>query len=934
MPVEPVGPQSYGNTVESPTTTAGSASPSAAASGKGTALASDSIVSSEGTQAYVPVYVEPINRPQLPLPQDNKFSDPQAAATRGATGSPASPTTSVPVNSATVYENKLEQLVAQVAVKDPNLAEKVKFVLSHPNAQLEGADFKKAAGIAAKLQTQATEYVKSSTGDLSFEPPAPDTVAADQDLAATKGNIFDKVVNDNKTLSDQDKATLMLAHYHPEALPKESLSPQLQKLLKKYEAATEKMFDKLGVAPKNYEVTQQSSSFDIKQSIQFSNMFQQTIVLSPFALNPPIGEDDINYLQFKLNNPDGPPPPVPEGRTEAQMENLFTAILEQTQAAYTAQTGFPPNFAPAIQKEVFDSALLGNFEFAFDKQLESQSPPLTEAQKTLLKAALGTNPDNIPKEIQALFEMLKGAAIAEIIKAFDLPPSWTPQKTRDLTDPKVISQRAQVAEAMKAVAAGQELAAQMQTTVDQMPPGADQTSYSSYLKVVGAALNNLSMSLFASSATDSNISRTLSLGNADTQLNAIKIQQNKAEEARKKEEKAAKMQKVFGAFMGILMCIGALFMGPMVFAFTLALNVQKITTGTNFMEDLTTKIMDGISNLVHSPVLQAILKTIASYYVMMLTIIINPLGSIDTFTKLLGDRITDFLKAFGVPPKTAEMAGGFIAQGLVLVAEIVVAIVTFGAASELMVGSFASMMNMISKTVVQDITKAAQTFMKATEKVLEAASDAARATAKALQKTVKEADEIAAQLRELSSVADRAPTARKIADIEKLTQDLAAKLRKVEELAKDLATQLSSEGGGFANTSARAQRFAEQMSEKVKEMDTLAVRVTEAANSGTKQGQAFEKGFKYAMIGFAGVSASMSIVNGVVNVNREILLGQIERIKAEMAADMIEIRAIIRSIRMVIDNMLSGMSQTGTMIKGIQKQQQDKYTRPGFTFVV
>lgn len=931
MPIEPAGPQSYGGDIAAPTTTTGP-SPSSATTVKDNALASDTIVSSEGTQAYVPAYIEPASRPQLPLPQDGKQQDLQSLLNTIKADA------SVPPSSETLYQTKLEQLVKQIAVKDPKLAEQVKFVLTHPDAKLEGGDFRKASDIAAKVEVQATEYVKQTTGDAKFEPAKPDTAAADQALGDKKGEIFEKVVTDNNKLTDKEKGTLLLAHYHPEALQKGDLTPKLQQLLQKYEAATEKMFDKLGIAPKNYEVPNEALRFDLKQSNTFSSLFQQAIASNANALTPPMNEHDINYLQFKLNNPDGPEPPLPEGRSAATMQNLFTGLVNQAKAEYTKETGFPPEFTPEMQKEVYNSALLGNFEAAFDKLLAKAAPPLTENQKTALRAALGQNPENIPKEIKALFEVIKGSAMAEVIKAFDLPLTWSP-KTRDLTNPKIIQQRAENAATLMAVQAAQEMVAQYMATVNQMPEGSDKEAYGNYLKIVGAALNNLSMALFSASASDSNISRTMSLGNADTQMNKIKVQQDKAEEAKKKQEKAAKLQKVFGAFMGLVTAILSIFMGPLAFICTMTLTIQKTVTGTNFFEDLTKTIMSAIEKMTNSPILQAVFKAIASYYLVMMSMIINPLNIVQTITEQLGDTITNFLKAFGVPDDKAKMAGMIAAQATVILVEIAITILTAGAASEMLVGSFASMGQMIGKAVktamdiMKDMMVMATKFFKSMDTLLEGASKAANMMMKVLKSEMNNIRQLERAAEAASSAAKGAPSAKTIARAEHAMKELTDAVRVAQNTATKLATKLADEGGDLMDAAIKAQKFADRMSEKLVDLEKVAEKVTEAANSGVKSAQNLEKGLKYALYGFAAATGTMSIVTGVVNVNRELLLGQVERIKADMLADMIVMRAVIKAIKAVMDSIMSGMSVTTGMIKSVQKQQQDKYNHSGFNFV-
>ena len=68
----------------------------------------------------------------------------------------------------------------------------------------------------------------------------------------------------------------------------------------------------------------------------------------------------------------------------------------------------------------------------------------------------------------------------------------------------------------------------------------------------------------------------------------------------------------------------------------------------------------------------------------------------------------------------------------------------------------------------------------------------------------------------------------------------------------------------------KAQKFAEEMGEMATKMERVSVKVTEAANSGTRQGQEVEKAIKYGMKGFAAASGTLAIVGGIVGLHSPI----------------------------------------------------------------
>lgn len=909
------GSQNFNTNVQDAGKTAGSSPSSATYLSSG--ARSDSLNSADATQSYVPPDIDPISSlPKLPLPTDAKAQTPQETLNE---------TIATPDQ---VYSDKLRQILGQLAEKNTKLSEQVYFVLTHPGATLP-KEFKKALEFAEQFQQQATSYVKNTTGNNSFTAPKPDTARANEEFASQINAQFESLVSKNTILTPQEKANVLLAYYHPKLVDKGDLSKNELLTLDTATIKAQSLFDKTGAVPKGFNIPKSSADFDMKNSYNFAQTFQEAAE----STKPPLTQQEVNFLRFKLNHPNDPSPPLPPGKSDADMKALFNKTFQTAQQQFSKETGFPANYTPDVNSEVYDALLLGSFEEAFEAQLKNQSPPLTDAQKSLLRTALGQQASNIPKEIQALFEMIKGSALAEVIKAFDLPPAWNP-KTRNLNDPAVIQQRAQIEMQMNGVKAAQEMVASLQSVVNQMPDGPTKVTYSIYLKAVGEALNKFAESMLESSAADSDAARKLTIATRDAEKDRIKHQQHDVDEARKKEKKAAKMNAILGAIM-------AIFTGGL----GIAMFIQKQLTGTNFFENLVKQTMEAIDKIVGDlPGLRALLKALANIAIFVVAFAMGPGYAVMTqLPERINSIIADIFIDFGISKDKAQMAAMIISTVLFIVAEILIMILTGGAAAGSLVGSFsqiATTISEIAKVVAKAVLKALkslQSFLTEVATVMHKLSKAAQGVFQKLRTAATEMEQLMHNAQRAVSKAKNAPLAEKaerIATAQKAVAKLSDKLQETQELTAQFARQLRSDAIGnpeLAKIAESAAKQAKKLQKVADEVAGMSSEISRAAASGSKSAQKLEKNIDLFIKGFSIASVSLTVVSTAVNVGREILLGQVARIKAEMEADNITIRALIKQIRAIIEALISGLSTSTETVKRIQETQANKF--PDFNFV-
>lgn len=863
-------------------------------------LRDDTLLRADATQHYTPPDIEP--SPDLPQLQ------PPTIYQKPATELPN------PATAQEIYDAKLADLLRRLNLKNTSIADRVRFAIDHPEVTLKD-EFVVGRELAKRLQEEIAEYARNLSGDKDFAPQPPNSAKADQALSLKRNALFESLIREDKSLSEAEKNSLLLAYYRPDGTQSAGLTPKQLELLKKYDQATQKLFDKTGLAPEGYELKPNADEFNGKTSFALAEAFEQLAG----KMSPPLTPKEYNYLRFKFYHSEGPNPPLPPGKTKEQMDALFGKNFSQAQANFTKQSQFPAGFTPAVSSEVYDAILLGRFEDAFERQIAGHSPPLTEEQKAMLRAALGQKPEDIPALIKALFEKFNTTAMAEIIEMYDLPPNWQLKK-RDLNNPLVKKQKAKVETELNAAKAAEEMIGVLAATAEEMPPGPARVQSQSYTRIIAEALSKYTESLFASSSVDAEAASKMSQANYAARMDQMKIEKKRADEAKAKEKKAAKMQTVLGIF-------GSIFMGPI----GVALAVQKAVTGKNWFESFEKIIFKAIDKTDSSDAGKAILNILARIYLTGIsTTLGGPMMMMQTLTDSLGDSIADFLELTGVKKDKAEFIGMITAMSIVLVGEIAASIFTAGAFSGAMVGSFSHIANMIrgiSKPILEALSTTMRTVNSVFRELPELTAKATQITQNVTQRVIASEARIQSLLtkaQEAAQLAQRTPNAANIAKANSRIQKLAREMEELVNATNRLTQRLEREALASKNINlSRASRAvkaeADTLQKALSDVQKMAESVEKASQSGTRTGQLAEERFKKALKFFSYGSAAMTGATTGVNVGREILLGQATVITGEKDAFVKKIRALTKLIQMTIDMMMNEMTTTTEAIKRVQQ---------------
>ncbi len=243
-----------------------------------------------------------------------------------------------------------------------------------------------------------------------WQPPSPNTKVANQQLADEYNDTFETIVRELAT-NDGDANALEFAHYFPEE--QSNLSPELQGLLEAAETAAQQEVQQGNGFPENWEIPADSKAFNSKLSSLYDNSFGEKL-----ADQQGLSKEEKAALKLLHHDP------------EAQVsnkENLLPTLKQLNNAAqqevsnkYNLPGNFKMNASPAHLKMINQE-----YQKLFENKVNNQTPPLTPDQKAALLG--GTPPGNLPPDLKALFNKLKGETINEIADRFGLPREWKPK---------------------------------------------------------------------------------------------------------------------------------------------------------------------------------------------------------------------------------------------------------------------------------------------------------------------------------------------------------------------------------------------------------------------------------------------------------------------------------------------------------------------------
>jgi|694.fasta_scaffold00765_25 hypothetical protein len=309
-------------------------------------------------------------------------------------------------------------------IKTPEQAQKfLLFAWSHPGAV-------KDPQVNKMLEEMVNEAKQQTAKELKLPPnwtPEPQPSESDSQMAETQDNKFLELAN-QMAETPAETNQLTAAYYHPELA--QTLDPDLQALLAQCEsAAASETSEEFGL-PQGYSPPKDAEGFDLKMSANLSEIFSQIVEELP---NSDLTENQKAQLKTLLADPKAK---VPDRN---KLLSTFKQLQNQAKQALFQKFNLPANYNVISNKQIHQAQSSAKFLAEFEEKVNSQtSPPLTSAQKQLLLATGGTNGENLPPELKAIFNQLKNETLNDILDNLGLPKDWQPKvKTGDLKIKKV-----------------------------------------------------------------------------------------------------------------------------------------------------------------------------------------------------------------------------------------------------------------------------------------------------------------------------------------------------------------------------------------------------------------------------------------------------------------------------------------------------------------
>lgn len=293
------------------------------------------------------------------------------------------------------------------------------FAWSHPGVPLDPQVTK----ILKELVDQAKEEtIKEYNLPDDWSPPTPDAQKSDEKIAKFYDDKFAEQAN-KLAKNPGDAKTLIAAHYQQGA----TLSPELKELFSQVEtAATDETQNQLDL-PKEFKLPSDKMGFNIKMSMGLAETFQELV-----AKEKGLTDEEKAELATLHSDPNA------DVKDKKKLLNLFNKLNAQAKAKMTQENNLPDNFKFLSNKEPHEMKASGQFLADFEEKVNNQtSPPLSRAQKELLLATRGVNSNNLPPELKALFDKLKGETLNDIMDRLGLPKDWQPKIKTDAQSKKI-----------------------------------------------------------------------------------------------------------------------------------------------------------------------------------------------------------------------------------------------------------------------------------------------------------------------------------------------------------------------------------------------------------------------------------------------------------------------------------------------------------------
>lgn len=673
--------------------------------------------------AYLDAYVNPPSKVELPtptstaMPSQEVMVDRLMALREAANGNTQTLTKNVikmTEDQKVFYEAmnshinalsaaQLQEIAYQPGMSKEAIQEQIIFAMLHPDAE-----------VPENVRTLANQVYTTSLADAQQQlgpawTPVSLEWAMDAGIMLNMQNIFDGVVK-GLNIGNEEADQLRFAMENPEAAS--SLSPKLQAIFKQVMGKVQKQAQFQMGLPSGWQVPKQEDSGITSLTANFDQRFSAAV--QKMVDEGKITESQSRQLETLHYNPDADVPDA--AKLKGMVKDIETPILKELQKLW----GFPPDYRPAPGASSHDATINALYMSSFDKLLNNASPPLSEEQKALIRAAQGGNGPVLSPALQAVSDKIKGMAVAEMKATYGLPDDWA----APIAAIPNFSTAASSHETLSAILNhGKETLAAGQKLLEGMPNTELKNTYMVFLSLCATSLAKLAEALTITSITQSKISHVLSEMRLDQSINKIKKEQRALEKMRKEQESQQKTG-IGAIFTNIINWVINIVLIVVTLGTAIALIVDAAEHGkdlgslslVNYAFEVANRIVGkplGTWLLVLLVIAIAILALLSPIFLVLLIVVVAVV-LVDVWLGN-GDIVTNLLLAVGFDETTAAILSMVICMIIGIVIDIILSVLievcTLGTGTEVTVALWTAKIAMYTAKVVTFIVRIVTTII-------------------------------------------------------------------------------------------------------------------------------------------------------------------------------------------------------------------------------
>lgn len=283
-------------------------------------------------------------------------------------------------------------------------------------------------------QAQVKEQYLAPTNRPVMSPPTGEQVPFDKDVigpqimqkfaalknmaqpnATLTNTVFEEQLSSyaqQKNLNNEEVAKIRFAFYYPDATE----DPQVKADAQFVENSTNKELQQKYNLPPSAGQKPEKGLFNSEMEQAYSNAFEDQLAKLAQKMN--LTKEQVNQLRFAHNNPGTASPEI-----QKMLENLEKAAIQ----VLRQQFGLPAGWKPQVNSKEFNANVEVAYDKAFENALQNQIPPLTEAQKGMLRFMHYNPGAKFPgsEEMQQMLHTMELSTLNALKSSLGLPQGFT-----------------------------------------------------------------------------------------------------------------------------------------------------------------------------------------------------------------------------------------------------------------------------------------------------------------------------------------------------------------------------------------------------------------------------------------------------------------------------------------------------------------------------